>query len=64
MDAFAVHVVDGIAATATDADNLDDTMFLLRLAEVEDIECIVLVCHNCDCFFILLRVLPCPHQTS
>ena len=37
MDAFAVHVIDGIAATAAYADDFDDAVFLLGLAEVKDI---------------------------
>ena len=49
VDAFAVHVVDSIAATAADADNLNDAVLLLRLTEVEDIYCVFF--HN---FYYLL----------
>ena len=37
VDAFAVHVVDGVAATATNTDDFDNAVLLLRLTEVEDI---------------------------
>ena len=43
VDALAVHVVDGITATAAYADDLDDAVLLLRLTEVEDVYCVV--CH-------------------
>ena len=49
MDALAVHVVDSIAATATDTNHFNDTVFLIRLAEIEDCRplavCIVVVWH-------------------
>ena len=34
VDAFVIHVLDGIAATAAHADDLDDTGFLLRHGKV------------------------------
>jgi hypothetical protein len=38
VDAFAVHVVDSVAATASYTNHLDDAMFLFGIAEVEDID--------------------------
>lgn len=38
MDAFAVHVIDGIAATATNTNHLDDTVLFLGLTEIQYIE--------------------------
>ena len=40
--ALAIHVVDGIAATATNTNHLDDAVFLDGLAKVEQY---VIVCH-------------------
>ena len=37
MNAFAIHVVHCIAATAAYADDLDDAMLFLGYSEVEDI---------------------------
>ena len=38
MDTFAIHVVDGIAATATNTNHLDDTVLFLGFTEIQYIE--------------------------
>ena len=46
MDAFTIHVVDGITASTTYTNHFNDTVFLLRCSEVKDLDVIVAVCHN------------------
>ena len=48
MDAFAVHVIDGIAATATNTNHFDDAILFLGLAKIEQ----YVIIHNS----ILFRV--------
>ena len=35
VDAFAIHVVDGVATTSTNTNHLDDAIFFFGLAKVE-----------------------------
>jgi hypothetical protein len=46
MDALAIHVINGIAATAAYTDDLDNAVILLRCTEVQDINVNIIVCHN------------------
>ena len=42
VNTFTIHVVDSITATATDTNHLDDAIFFLGLAKVEQY---IVVCH-------------------
>ena len=46
MDTLALHVINGIAATAAYTDDLDNAVILLRCTEVQDINVYIIVCHN------------------
>ena len=41
VDTLTIHVVDGIATTTSDANHLDDAVFLLRCSEVQNLNIVI-----------------------
>ena len=54
MDTLLIHMVDGVAASTTHTDDLDDTVFLIRLTEICHTNYLVIY-HN---LYLFTRLVP------
>ena len=46
VNALSIHMVDGITATATHADDFNDAVFFLRISEIHDAGSVIVIFHN------------------